>query len=176
MHGTIQDSNPALKINGATRRVEVPATLRTIGVVGDRNSEQLTFEAPRFIEGHDVAGCTAVWVTWADAHGTTGKHVITSKKVTADKVGFAWTLSADATKAAGPLSFAVSFVDLDGEGVALYKWGTALCKELSIADTVKTRTGVDLLNDDETDLLQIDVNEAKLNADTYAAVRKVLYG
>ena len=176
MHSTIQDSSPALKINGVTRRVEVPAALRIIGAVGDRNSEQLTFDAPRFIEGHDVAGCTAIWVTWVDAHGATGKHVITDREVTANKVSFVWTLSGDATTAAGSLAFAVSFVDLDSEGVALYKWSTALCRELSIADTVKTRTGVDLLNDDETALLQIDVNEAKLNAATYAAVRKVLYG
>ena len=175
MHSTIKDQDPVLVINKANRRITVPAACRIIGAAADRHSEQLTIQAPRYIEGHDVAGCSAVWIIWTDAKGRTGKQVITGKAVTAETVRVTWAPVPEVTQQAGALAFSVNFVDLGGDGEVLYKWGTELCKDVRVAETVWTRTEADLRLDDDG-LLQIDVDEATINAAAYNAVRSELYG
>lgn len=175
MHSTIKDQDPVLVINKANRRITVPAACQIIGAAADHHSEQLTIQAPRFIDGHDVAGCSAAWITWADEKGRTGKQVVVDRTADAETVRFTWLPSSDVTQQAGVLAFAVSFVDLGGDGEVLYKWGTEVCKDVRVAATVWTHTEADLRLDDDG-LLQIDVDEARINAAAYNAVRSELYG
>ena len=137
---------------------------------GDHRAEVLTIECPRTIDGHDVAGCAARWVSWKNAAGTTGRYDVGSVEVHGDVVRFTWLADAGVTARAGDVSFSVHFADFGPTGELLYKWSTATCKDLRVLHTTES------LADDDHSLLYADIDEGEVNAAVYNAVRRVLYG
>lgn len=183
MHGIIKDDDAVLQIDAAIRRVKVPAGGRVIGVAGDHRSEQLTIQCPRFVEGHDLAGCAMKWISWKNAAGEHGESKITGAEIDADgNILMTWTAEAGLLLYAGAVTFAVCFMDLDSQGRVLYKWGTGWT-DMQVLDSPGKRVehGVALEyvpSDAEgsSGLLQVKVDDGRLNAAAVAAVRKVLYG
>ena len=60
----VVDDDTTLIIDSVTRNIIGKENERTILVQGDHNSERLTFKIPRYIEGHDMALCNLVYVTY----------------------------------------------------------------------------------------------------------------
>lgn len=181
MHSTIRDDDAVLQINTKTRQIIVPMGCNVIGMVGDHSSEQLAFECPRFIEGHDVAGCAVKWISWVNARGDEGEDQITDVQVGTDSITFIWTVSAAVTAAAGQVGVMVNFMDLDSQGRVVYKWSAGDSKDLRVlpAMTQRVETGAALKYidpEEESGLLRVDVDEGKLNSAVYNAVKAVLYG
>lgn len=169
-HNNIWDADPVLKINKGSRTVTVPAACRVVGVVGDHGSEVVTFECPRFIEGHDIAGCAARWIGWTNARGESGRFDVGSVETSGDVVRFTWTIYAGVTAQAGAVAFAVHFMDLGSSGEVLYKWSTATCRDLRVQATTESS------GDNADGLVYAQIDEGEVNAAVYTAVRKVLYG
>ena len=180
MHSTIKDDDQALRIDPSSRQVIVPAGCTVIGAQGDHMSEQLTLQCPRIVEGHDLAGCAVKWISWANAKGEPGQHNFTIAEKSAELIHFVWPVSAKVTKAAGPITFSVHFMDLNTDGTVAYKWGTQDCKALQVLPSQQhgpdAGTALAYSDEDEGGLLQVDVDDAQLNAEAFNAVREVLYG
>ena len=97
----------------------------------DHNSERLTFEMPRYIEGHDMSVCNKVEVHFLNIDGKTkdqisGHRELEDFRVSEDdesKVAVSWNISKGATKLGGKLNFLLNFRCVE-DGVETYAWHT----------------------------------------------------
>lgn len=106
---------------------------KVVVVQGDHNSERLTFEIPRYIEGHDMLSCNKVEVHYnnVSAASPTDKHPnayevddLQESPADANIVIFSWLISKGATGYSGKLEFHVKFMCDDGDGKPDYVWKT----------------------------------------------------
>ena len=132
-HMIIADEGERFVIIPSTRKISVPQAYKIIGAVGDHNSEQLTFECPRYVDGHDVSECASHFIKWTNALGKPGTSAVDGIVVDGDNVLFTWTIPALATMAAGIINFTITFEDIDENGKLLYRWSSATCQECQIA-------------------------------------------
>ena len=140
-HSSIKDSGARFQIVPSTRKITVPPSCRTIGTVGDINSEQLTFQCPKLIDGHDIKGCAEHYVTWQNANGDKGHDHLELLEEDDECLYFAWTVRGETTTTAGIVSFSIHFEDRSESGKVIYHWGTAECAECEILDTVNAVVG-----------------------------------
>ena len=138
IHSGIIDEGAKFQIVPNTRKITVPQSHKIIGTVGSHNSEQLTFQCPALIDGHDVVNCSDHYVSWINAAGTDGRYDIDKDKivVNGENMYFSWVIDSDVTAVAGAIRFAVHIEDKDGDAL-LYSWGTTECNECQILGTVK---------------------------------------
>lgn len=134
-HSGIIDDGIKFQIVPSTRKITVPQAYKVIGSVGDHNSEQLTFQCPKLVDGHDVSACKKHYVKWRNVKGDVGKSDLTNVTIDGDVVFFNWLIPSGLTTAAGFVTFSVHFEDSDGD-VMLYRWSTASCEECQILDTL----------------------------------------
>jgi hypothetical protein len=145
-HSPIKDTGAFFTIVPETREVTVPKTHKVIGVVGDHLAEQLTFEIPQYIDGHDIGGCARRYVSWANVDGEPGNDQLNelTERPEGAKEGmlyFTWTIRDRLAAAKGLVQFSVHFEDIDDQGVTLYHWGTTNCKNCEILDSVNHAVG-----------------------------------
>ena len=177
MYSIIRDDDMVLQIDAASRQISVPSGCNVIGAAGDHSSEQLTIQCPRYMDGHDLAGCAMKWISWQNARGDFGENQIVGIIYDTETIQFTWTTSAPLMVAAGLISFSVHFADLDSEGRVIYMWSTGICKDLRVLESLGNRLEYGVaLETDGSGITQVEVDDGKLNAAVYSAVRKVLYG
>lgn len=151
LHSTIKDTGSFFTIVPETRAVQVPSTHKVIGVVGDHLAEQLTFEIPRFIDGHDISGCARRYVAWKNVGGELGTDQLVPLDESPEgaKEGmlyFTWTIRDRLAAVRGLVQFSLHFEDVaegeDGERV-LYHWGTTNCQNCEILDSINTSVALE---------------------------------
>ena len=123
----------------------VPTSRKIIGaeriklVRGDHNSSRVTFDIPRYVDGHDMAETSIVEIHYINisADGkNTNEDVYPADDVqlspeSDDVVIFSWLISNNATKYAGTLSFMLCFKCVTGE-VLDYSWRTDTAKGVHV--------------------------------------------
>ena len=121
------------------------------------NSERLTFELPRFIDGHDMTTCNVVEVHYINA-GTTAKNpglyivndfVAATNEAGEEIVKCSWLVSKNATQLAGKLLFRLNFICSNG-GEIDYLWPTAIYSGINVADGINN---TDYVVDNYADIL-----------------------
>ena len=143
-HGGIQDKGEYFVITPTSRKITIPHSQKAISVKGDHNSEQITFECPQIIDGHDISQCEHRYVTWINVLGEVGHDELQLAQVeqgTEGKVYLAWTIRNALTVAKGVVQFSVHFEDTDDNGTTLYRWSTATCKDCEILDSINAVLG-----------------------------------
>lgn len=143
-HRGIKDSGEYFVINPVSRKIIVPHAHKSIGTVGDHNSEQITFECPQIIDGHDISQCERRYVTWNNVNGEAGHDRLDIVEVEQGAEGMlylSWTVRDGLTVAKGIVQFSVHFEDFDENGIRLYRWSTASCKDCDILDSVNEVLG-----------------------------------
>ena len=139
MSKSVKDSGEYFVINPTLRKVTVPHAHKAIGTVGDHNSEQVTFECPKTIDGHDVSKCARHYVTWVNADGDIGHDELQMVQVnqgTEGKIYLSWTIRNPLTVARGVIRFSIHFEDAE------YRWSTTTCKDCDILDSINSVLGV----------------------------------
>lgn len=139
----IRDDDKRFVINVATRVVTIPEGNKPLLTQYDHNSEYITFECDRYVEGHDFASCTRARVHYNNAArsgGKTSKGMYEAIDLRVDpldqnKVIFTWPVSRNATTYAGVLAFTVEFSCLDDTDV-VFSWHTRINKELAVDDGI----------------------------------------
>lgn len=116
-------------------------------VKGDLNSEVFSFEIPRIVEGHDMSLCDHVRIHYSNTdrrrkNESKDIYYVTDCVVNGDVVNFSWTLSGNATKYHGTLSFLVQFCCLDEDGTYSYIWNTDTYKSIPVYDSYNNSEGV----------------------------------
>ena len=143
-HKGIKDSGAYFVIDPVSRKIIVPHAQKSIGVVGDHNSEQITFECPQMIDGHDISQCESRYVTWNNVNGEVGHDRLDIAQVEQSAEGtihLTWTIRNGLTVAKGVVQFSVHFEDSNEDGTTLYRWSTATCKDCDILDSVNAVLG-----------------------------------
>lgn len=137
--GTIDDG-VQFQIVPNTRKVTVPSSHRVIGTIGDHGSEEITFQCPKAIDGHDVVNCSDHYISWMNAGGDEGQFNCDEITVDDKNMYFKWVIESIVTNAAGKVKFAVHFEDKDENGNLLYRWSTTENNECEVLGTVKTKS------------------------------------
>lgn len=103
------DESPFL-IHANSREISVPAEFAKCGAIkGDNYCEIATFVVDRYFDFKDLAE-TNIAVQWVNAEGEEGiSHIQLIDLEKEGKIRFGWPLTADITKKAGPVRFAVRF-------------------------------------------------------------------
>lgn len=102
------------------------------------NSERYTFSIPRYIEGHDMLQCNAVYVHYINTDGnrtnprtSIDRYEADDLQIVDDKVVFTWLVSVSATLFDGKTSFQVWFCCKEGETFT-YAWNTTVFDGITI--------------------------------------------
>lgn len=172
IHSGVLDEGAKLQIVPSTRQVTVPASVAIIGTEGDHLSEELTFQCPKIIDGHDVSQCASHYISWINAAGDNGKFTIDDIWVEDGYVYFKWLIDEKITAMAGGVIFALHFVDYGENGLVLYRWSTTNCTALRVLPT----TNHDTDDEDDEAVLYVDVNDTALEEAIDNVVGGVLNG
>ena len=146
----IYDDDKRFSIDPVTRIVTIPDGIKPVLVQHDHNSEHITFECGRFVEGHDLLLSDKVEVHYTNSTATSRNSsrgvypVVDLKKHDADdsKVMFTWILSEHATRFVGPLKFSITFTCLDVADIT-YRWSTNVNSDLSVSECVDNGEAVE---------------------------------
>lgn len=135
----------------------------------DHNSERLTFEIPRYVDGHDMSNCNKTEIHFINTgldHICQGIYKVDDLKVSEnDKqlVEFSWLISNNATEEVGSLSFAIHFV-CTTEGTIEYMWSTASYSKISVVDGVYVENVIIEDQQDEDALLDLLCETSMISA------------
>ena len=105
-------NEPFFEINANTRVIAVPATLRQIGVVGDKYAEVVFFKIDRYYDAIDL-DTRQIYIEWEDAAGNKGvsRDFLRDTQSEKNKIIFGWVIGDELTKNVGTIRFAVRFVE-----------------------------------------------------------------
>lgn len=139
----VKDSDNHFIIDPITRQLSSNSK-KTILIKTDHNSEQFTFELPRYVEGHDMSTCNKVEVHYININSKTrqqsvGIYNVVDFDIDAEdntKVLGTWLVSREATKYAGSLNFVLRFGCVSADEVEEYSWNTAIYTGISITDGI----------------------------------------
>ena len=115
------------------RTVDVPEELREIAVQFDHNIETVTFDCPRYWDGHDFSEMR-VYINYMCADGAKGQYTCTSVSTDEDTIHFDWCLSNTVTCAKGILSFLVCIKKVDDNGELVNHWSSRLNQEMKVLE------------------------------------------
>lgn len=151
----VVDSDSRFVINSTTREISTTSDKLEL-IQGDHQSERITFEIPRIVEGHDMSLSDRIEVHYINIDRKTNAtsrdiYIIDDAAVDGDKLTFSWLISGNATKYYGRLNFIILFECLDPDGNYTYKWNTEICKLLTIGESISNTSAV---IEDHSDILE----------------------
>ena len=127
----------------------------------DHNSEMLTFELARFVEGHDMSLCDSIRVNYININKSTreqrtGTYEAKDLVVDDSKITFTWLISRNATQYIGPLNFLIKFMCMDENGFVTYEWHTDIFKYVYVSTGMNTE---ETIEEEYPDILEQWKNE-----------------
>lgn len=151
----VVDSDPRFVINSTTRAISTTSDKLEL-IQGDHQSERITFEIPKIVEGHDMSLSDRIEIHYINIDRKTNAtsrdvYIIDDAAVDGDKLTFSWLISGNATKYYGRLNFIILFECLDPGGNYTYKWNTEICKLLTIGEGISNASTV---IEDHSDILE----------------------
>lgn len=156
----VVDSDSRFVINSTTRAISTTSDKLEL-IQGDHQSERITFEIPKIVEGHDMSLSDRIEVHYINIDRRTKAtsrdiYIADDMAVDGDKLTFSWLISGNATKYYGRLNFIILFECLDSDGNYTYKWNTEICKLLTIGEGISNTKAV---AEDYSDILEKFKNE-----------------
>lgn len=140
------DQDPHFTIDPDTRELKYTSPEKLTIMQGDHNSEIITFDIPRYVDGHDMSLCNHIQVHYINIDATftstylSGIYEVTDKTLSTDKDGneiivFSWLVSGNATSYVGPLSFGVRFCCVT-DSLIEYSWHTTIYKKAAVSQSI----------------------------------------
>ena len=128
----VYDLDSIFHIDTATRKTKTSVADNVTLVQFDHNSQRITFDLPRYFEGHDFLTCNRVEVHYLNVESKTresncGVYEVTDLQKKPDdesKVVFSWLISQNATKMVGTLNFVIRFACVTDK--IDYSWSTVM--------------------------------------------------
>lgn len=164
-HGhNIYDDDKRFIIDPVTRIITTPEDNVPVLLQYDHNSEYITFEADRFVEGHDLSRSSKVEVHYINASKDTrkiskGVYEVQNLRVDdndSSKIVFTWIVSENATLYEGILRFVIAFTCLE-KGELLYRWNTKVCDILSISQSINNGEAINMAYSDVLEMWRLDL-------------------
>ena len=141
----LYDSDPHFTIDPISRKITNQSSRKTSVVQHDHNSERLTFECPRYVEGRDLSTCNIVEIHYLNIEANTktvraGVYTVDDLQVKDDDenaVVFSWVVPNNATQFVGQLQFLVRFAcALEDTGTVDYVWNTGIYSSIGVAQGI----------------------------------------
>ena len=136
----LQDEEPPILVDALTRTFTLqPGFHPVVGIRTDHNSNAITFNCPRFIDGYDILKCSSKLVKWYNTGAKVdGFYTIEDMQVMEDNpdmVEFSWIIKGSITTAPGRIQFSLIFIDVDtATNTECYRWNSTINTNLSIGD------------------------------------------
>ena len=127
IHGVL-DTDAHFVISPITRAIKNESNKKITLIQFDHNSERLTFDFPRYIEGHDMSICNQVEIHYLNSSYSDkkefrkGRYMVDDLQISPDDTGkviCSWLISQNATQLVGKLSFRLRFKCVEN-GVITY--------------------------------------------------------
>ena len=155
---SVYDTDKHFTIDTASRVLLNQNPERNAIMQFDHNSERITFDLPRMVDGHDMLTCNRVQIHYLNIDAQTkdsnpGMYEADDLALSPageDTVVCSWLISRNATQLVGPLYFRVTFNCVTGDAPD-YSWSTAIYKGLSVADGINNS---DWIAEDYPDVLE----------------------
>lgn len=133
---TVDPASEEHIVVGADRFITVPASLKRIAVQFDHNIETVTFDCPRYWDGHDMSKM-AIYINYMRPDNARGSYPVDN--VTVDEADesimhFDWTISGNVTEIKGTISFLICVKKADGNGEMVNHWNSELNRELTVSE------------------------------------------
>ena len=138
----VYDTGKHFEINGISRFIKETSATKLVLVQGDHNSEVITFQMPRYIDGHDMLLCNKIRVHYINLDTKTNDKSADIYEVTdlalceeceEETLTFTWKIEAPATKYYGSLAFLIKFECTEGDSI-LYQWNTSRYVGVNVLD------------------------------------------
>ena len=165
----VVDTETHFVIDPRTRRITTAQTSNNTIVQYDHNSERLTFEMPRYVDGHDMIECDDVRIHYRNGSSnslsrTAGVYIPDDLAISEDDdelVTFSWLLSAATTAYIGFLYFSVQFICLGADGETVdYAWHTSIYKDINVVESINNAEEVVVENADAIAALKKELMES----------------
>lgn len=154
----IIDSDKRFTIDAITRKITSETITKKQLMQYDHNSERFTFEAPRYVEGHDLSLCNVIQIHYLNIGKTPGSKTsgiyepddMTISASDPNQITFSWLISQNATKHMGSLNFVIRFVCTEGNKI-VYAWNTDICSAITVGGSMNLAS---MLVEENADLLE----------------------
>jgi hypothetical protein len=163
-------SEPHITIDD-DRYINVPEELRRIAVQYDHDIETVTFDCPRYWDGHDLS-TMRVYVNYRRPDGVPGSFLCESVTIDVSNpniMHFNWTISKNATMVQGVLSFLVCIMQVDNKGNEVRHWNSELCEDMMVS------TGLEV-NDAIVNTYPDIITQLLLRMDSVENIQSVVQG
>lgn len=155
----VRDTDTHFIIDPISRSLTNPGSDKSSVFQYDHDSERITFEIPRYVDGHDMLEVNIVEVHYINLELPKRKNSNKDVYVVSD-FGLAddddqicigsWLISRNATKYVGSLTFAIRFACTDSENSIVYQWFTGICTVLSVDQSIFNEA---MITEDEKDII-----------------------
>ena len=136
----VPDSDKHFTIDPHTKQIKNTNNYKTILMQGDHNSQCLTFELPRYIDGHDMSLCNRVIVHF-DNVGDSIDNVhsdvaymddLQTNPDNSDTLISSWLIRREATRFAGIISFFIQYQCVEDDEEVTYEWNTDYYSDIEV--------------------------------------------
>lgn len=128
----------------SNRFITVPESLKRIAVQFDNNIETVTFDCPRYWDGHDLSQMK-VYINYLRKDNVRGMYWaenVTIDEADSNIMHFNWEIHKNATLVKGPLSFLVCIKKTDEEGNEANHWNSELNQEMYISEGLECQESI----------------------------------
>lgn len=127
-------SEPHIVVN-SDKTIAVPAVLQQINVQHEHNVETVTFDCPRFWDGHDLSKMT-IYIGYTLSNGYDDLYPADNVVVDEEDesiMHFSWTISRNVTQVAGAVTIQVCIKETDEAGNEIRHWNSKKNSQMTIA-------------------------------------------
>ena len=97
------------------------------------NIETVTFDCPRFWDGHDMSQMK-IYINYMRPNETTGQYLAKNIQVSGNRMTFDWTISRNVSQYKGKLSILVCIKKTDAAGDEENHWNSELNQDLYVSE------------------------------------------
>jgi len=125
---------------GKDRIITVPDELKRIAVQFDHNIETVTFDCPRYWDGHDMS-TMKIYINYKRSDSVLGCFI--AENIAIDEADetimhFTWTITSQVSRASGNLIFLVCIKVADENGDESIHWNTEINDEMFVSKGLET--------------------------------------
>lgn len=127
------DDEPHIVVNH-DRTITVPDELKHIAVQYDHNVETVTFDCPRYWDGHDFS-TMGVYINYKRSDAYCDQYPVKNLRIDESDesiIHFEWTISRNVTLKSGNVTFLVCIKVINDEGEEEPHWNSRLNNELIV--------------------------------------------
>ena len=161
-HPTLPTNDEPHIVIDENRIITVPDQLKRIAVQYDHNIETVTFDCPRYWDGHDLNNMI-IYINYMRKDGSVGSYIAENIRISlvseTPTIHFDWTISGHASEIPGELAFLVCAKMTNADEEVTLHWNTELCLDMYISKGLEVMEEIEMTYPDIYTQLLEKMNE-----------------